>query len=205
MRARRADDGHLRVGLVVPGRGLRGGGQAHGDRRLRPDGLEAAERTGVGVEHRPQFDSAEPEVAGRDEHARISGVEHRGPDLPDALDVDVVDDMAGREQPARHAAAGVHEVQADHGGRVRDAIEVEVTLRHDPAGRGRHVRDDLLRGVLLPDPDHGQVARGGDQALVDREGSDRRGQVPAAAAPVDGGRRHSDLGEQVVNVETLAT
>ena len=125
----------------------------------------------------------------------------------DARHFQVVDQVAGREHRTATALffrRRVEEFELHFGRREGHAVEFEVAgFLHFAVG-DRHVRDDGLADVGLPDAHHGDAvvrdAAGVDQAVADGERTDRRGQVAAVAAPVDERLVDRHLAEQVVDV-----
>jgi hypothetical protein len=118
----------------------------------------------------------------------------------------VVHQVAGGEHRAAvFAIVGrVEELQHDLGGREGHAIEFEIAGFLHLAVGDRHVGDDGLLDVGLPDAHHGSAvlrnARRIHQPGMDGEGAGGGGQVAAIAAPVHKGLVDGDLAVEVVHI-----
>jgi len=115
--------------------------------------------------------------------------------------------MARREHRAFRAfffGSGVHEFELHFGGRERHAVEFEVArFLHGAVGH-RHVRDDRLADVRLPDAhDRNAVVRHAvriDEAAADCKRPHGRRQIAAIAAPVDERLVDRHLSEEIVDI-----
>ena len=147
------------------------------------------------------------DLLGIEKNRRDAGIDHRGLQHADAGNLQIIDHIAGRKHRAACTfffGCRIHELELHFGGREGHAIELEVAGLLDRAIGDRHMRDDGLRDIGLPDADDGHAvlrhpARV-DQPGGNRERADRRRQIAAVAAPVDKGRIDRHLAEEIVDI-----
>ena len=189
---RRCHEGDLR--RVLAARGHRHvGDQAHPHRAVRTDRLEHRKPRGIVVDRRLQLAAGATDIGGIDEDGGDAGVDHRGPQRADARHLEVIDQVPGREQCAAAIAigllGGIKELQHDLRRREGHAVQFEVAGFLHLTVAHRHMREDGLADVGLPDPHRAAAVvrhpRRIDQAIGNRERPHRRTQVAAVAAPVD--------------------
>jgi hypothetical protein len=116
----------------------------------------------VAVDRRLQLGAGVAEVGGVDEDGGDAGVDHRGLKRADAGHIQIVHHVAGGEHRAAFLAVvgRVDELQHDLGGREGHAVQLEIAgFLHLP-GRHRHVGDDGLADVGLPDAHHRHAVLG---------------------------------------------
>jgi hypothetical protein len=115
-----------------------------------------------------------------------------------------VEAVAGREHRAAFAffiGRRIEELELHLGRGKGDAIELEVAQLLNRAVLHRHMGNDPLPDVGLPDADDGRaIGRRRDEAGIDGERSDSRREVAAVARPVDHGRVDRHLAEQIVDI-----
>ena len=139
--------------------------------------------------------AGDADIARAHENHRNRRIHQRG--------LDAVDDVAwfaGRQEAPGPRAAGLDEVEGDARPRAGHAGQLEVTVHGWLAARHGHARHDQLLRVRVVDTHEGLAVHGLDQALLDGEGTNGRGAVPAIARVVHLRLAHLNLGEGVVDV-----
>ncbi|MNN43237.1 hypothetical protein D3C81_1574630 [compost metagenome] len=162
---------------------------------------------GIAVDRILKLGTGIADIVGIDENGRDTRVDQSGFESPDTGHLQVIHQVAGREhRPAAFALIGrrIKELQLHLGRREGHTVEFEVAgFLHFALGN-RHMSDDGLADVGLPDTHGGNAiardARRLDQATADGERTDSSRQVAAVAAPVDEGLVDGHLAEQVVDV-----
>ena len=162
--------------------------EAHAQRAVRAELFEHLPRLCVTGDVVLQFGALVADLGGVAENRRDTRVDHRCPEGAHAGHFQIVNEIARGEH--RTAAAflfsrRIHELDLHFGCWKRHAVELEITRFLHGAVRDRHMRDDGLADVCLPDShDCGAVLRHTarvDQPVADPEGADRGGQVAAVA------------------------
>ena len=201
------DERHLRRVLALE-RLFRRLDQAHAQRAGHADRFQLRQRRPVFVDRRLQLRAVVAEIGGVDEHGGDAGGDHRRLQRADAGHVQRIDQVAGGEhRPAVFTLAlvgRIEELQHDLGGREGHPVQLEIAGFLHLAGRHRHMGEDGLADVGLPDP-HRAHAIGGHARRVDVAGMQCErtgggGQVAAVARPVDEIGVDADLSVQVVHV-----
>ncbi len=200
----RCNERHLRR-VLARRRVLQVLDQTHAQGAVGADLLEALQRSLVLVDRRLQLDTGVAEVGGVEEDGRDAGGDHGHLEAAHAGHVQCIDQIAGREHRARITVIGrIDEFQLDLGRREGHAIQLEIAGLLHFAIAHRHVGDDGLADVGLPDAYGAQaIARHPgriDQPMGDRERTHRGAEVAAIAAPVDEGGIDRDLAVQVVHI-----
>ncbi len=183
------------------------GDEAHAQRAVGADRLEHGQCARVAIDRVLQLGAIVAQRPGLDEDGRDARVDQRGAQHAHTGHVEFIDQIPGREHGAATAlflGGRVHELELHLGCREGHAIELEVARFLHLARGHRHVREDGLADIGLPDAHHGHAvvrhARRIDQACGNRERPDCRRQVAAITAPVDERLVDRDLAEQVVDV-----
>ncbi len=170
------------------------------------DGLKTRQGLGVVIDRALKLCAAIAERLRLQEDGRDAGIDQGRLEGADVRHLQIVDHVAGWEHcpPIVAVLSRVHEFQLDLGGREGDAVELEIAGFLHGAGGHRHMGNDRLADISLPDTHNGNAigghARRIDQAVADGERPDRRRQVAAIAAPVDKGCIDRYLAEQVVDI-----
>ncbi len=171
------------------------------------DGLEHRQGLGVAIDIALQLGTAIADVCRVDEDRRNPGIDQGRLEGADTGHFQVVHQVAGGEhRTARTLFLGcrVKELQLHFGRRESHAVQLEVAGFLDLTVGDRHVGDDALADIGLPDAHHRHAvlrnARRVHQAAADGEGAHCRREVAAVAAPVDKGLVDGHLAEQVVDV-----
>ncbi len=203
---RRCHEGHLWRVLTLGGF-VQMLDQAHAQRAIGPHRLEHRQGFRVAVDCALQLGTGIAQVLRVDEDCRDTRVDQRGLEGADTRHLQVIDQVACGEHRTTAAlffSGRVQELQLHFGGREGHAVQFEVAGFLHRAVGDRYVGDDGLADIGLPDPHHGHAVAGHagrvDQARADGEGTHRRRQVAAVAAPVDERFVDGDLAEQVVHV-----
>lgn len=203
--AGRGDEGDLR--RVLAGRGFLGGlDQAHAQGTGDADPFEARQLLRVAVDLFAQLGAAVADLLGIDEHRGNPGVDHGRLEGADPRHLQVVHQVAGGEYGAAVLAVvgRVEELQHDLGRREGHSVQLEVAGFLDLAAAHRHVGDDGLADIGLPDAHLADAVfrypRRIHQPGVQGEGAGPGGEVAAVAAPVDEGLVDGDLAVEVVDV-----
>ena len=161
---------------------------------MSANGFEHFERLPIAVDRILQFTAAIANVLRVQKYRRNARIDQGGLQLSRFGDTQrkfqLVDQVAGREHRAL-AIGRIDKFDLYLRRREGHAVEFEVSGFLYLAVGDRHPGDYGLADISLPDPHHGgAVLRNAirfHQAVRDREGSDRGGQVAAVTAPVDEG------------------
>ena len=172
----------------------------HRDRGRGAHALEPFHHLRPGVESGRHLRPRDPHVARIDEDERIGRIDQRDWNASRAFDLEVVEDVAGREERARARTTRVEELEIHRGAGTRYAGNRGFPFDGGASVLHREPGPDELAGVGVVDDDDAFRPGRFDHPLVHREGSDGRRHVSAVAAPVDLGTVHRDLAERVVHV-----
>src|SRR5690554_782339 len=199
------DEGDLWRMLTL-GRFLWGVDQPHAQSAGHPNRLETRQRLGIAIDIFAQLSALIANVFGVDEYRWDARSDHGRLQRADTRHLKLVHKITGGEHGAALAVIfrRVDEFQHDFRCGKGHSIQLEITQLLYLAIGDRHVGDDGLANVGLPDPYRaGAVVRNTrriDQPSMDGKGACRRRQIATVTAPVDEGAVDGDLAVEVVDI-----
>jgi len=179
-------------------------GQAHRDRAVCPNRFAACEQIGLDIDGARQLDAGQAERRSVHEYRGIAGIDQGDVDIAHAGNRQSIHGIASGQHRAaalRIVRTGIEKSQCDLGGRKRHAVEHEVAHLLHGAVAHRHLGDDFLADVGLPDAHRGHaVVRRVDESAMDGKRAHCGRQIAAVPRPVDQRRGDRDLSEPVIDV-----
>ena len=128
---------------------------------MRADCFEHSERFRVAIDRVLQLGAGETDGSRVDEDRRDTRVDHRRFECPNARHDEIINQVtSGEHRTALRTGffrSRIHEFELHFGGGERDAIEFKIARFLHRAVGYRHMRDDGLPYVLLPDADRGDA------------------------------------------------